>query len=87
MCPEVTECELYDRVLVDAECTHDGSFKHLLKQQKRDGFHSYAKEYLNHNRVAALLETQMKLLQNGFKLVKESGVLVYSTCSLSQKPK
>jgi len=27
---------LYDRVLVDAECTHDGSIKHVLKFRNSD---------------------------------------------------
>lgn len=82
---EIRECELYDRVLVDAECTHDGSFKHLEKQQKRDEFHRYAKEYLNPERVAGLMAMQSKLLRNGFELLKPNGTLVYSTCSLSLK--
>ena len=33
----VTSCVqelLYDKVLVDAECTHDGSIKHLAKFEK-----------------------------------------------------
>lgn len=31
---EYANGQLFDRVLVDAECTHDGSFKHLLKYLK-----------------------------------------------------
>jgi hypothetical protein len=31
---EGSHTDLYDRVLVDAECTHDGSIKHLTKYDK-----------------------------------------------------
>lgn len=78
--------EQYDRVLVDAECTHDGSFKHILKWCRRTG---------DANRTAGccfeqadeerLWNLQRRLIQNGFDLLRPGGRLVYSTCSLSKR--
>ncbi|KAI9011529.1 S-adenosyl-L-methionine-dependent methyltransferase [Gaertneriomyces semiglobifer] len=59
---------LYDRVLVDAECTHDGSIAH----------------FLDPTRLLELIPLQRSLLQNGYRLLKPGGILVYSTCSFAR---
>ncbi|PPR82187.1 hypothetical protein GOBAR_AA38527 [Gossypium barbadense] len=68
---EVSSCG-YDKVLVDAECTHDGSVKHIQK------FENWGWTTLQRRVLDAL-----KLLRNGFRLLKVGGLLVYSTCSLT----
>lgn len=72
----------YDKVLVDAECTHDGSIKHIQKFEFW-GWKTLDRRVLNVERTGNLLHLQLGLLTNGFKLLKTGGSLVYSTCSLT----
>lgn len=81
-CPDRSG-RLYDRVLVDAECTHDGSPKHLLKAQAH-GWTAFVTRGLDPARVAALPELQGALLRRGFELVRPGGTVVYATCSLTR---
>jgi len=62
----------FDKVLLDAPCTGSGTFSTNpeLKWRQNEGF-------LHQNVVL-----QEKLLKNALKLLKPSGILVYSTCSL-----
>ena len=69
----------FDLVLVDAECSTDGSIAHL-KHKSGDFLSSIDME----ERQAGLPELQIRLLQRGFDLVKVGGAVVYSTCSLSE---
>ncbi|KAI4962980.1 hypothetical protein ZWY2020_020564 [Hordeum vulgare] len=75
-------CCLYIWVLVDAECTHDGSIKHIQKFEFW-GWKTLDRRVLNVERTGNLLHLQLGLLTNGFKLLKTGGSLVYSTCSLT----
>uniref|UniRef100_A0ACD5ZVW3 Uncharacterized protein n=1 Tax=Avena sativa TaxID=4498 RepID=A0ACD5ZVW3_AVESA len=72
----------YDKVLVDAECTHDGSIKHIQKFEFW-GWKTLDRRVLDAERTGNLLYLQLGLLTNGFKLLKTGGSLVYSTCSLT----
>ncbi|KFK28278.1 hypothetical protein AALP_AA8G495700 [Arabis alpina] len=73
----------YDKVLVDAECTHDGSIKHIQKFEQW-GWSTLERRVLDAERTDRNLTTlQLNLLRNGFRLLKEGGTLVYSTCSLT----
>lgn len=72
----------YDKVLVDAECTHDGSIKHIQKFEKW-GWTTLERWVLDAERTDDLTVLQFRLLTNGFKLLKVGGYLVYSTCSLT----
>jgi hypothetical protein len=58
-CPE----SRYDRVLVDAECTHDGSFKHLHKYRGQWGMDSFERRVLDQTRLADLQALQRGLLR------------------------
>ncbi|XP_065857779.1 uncharacterized protein [Euphorbia lathyris] len=78
---EVLSCG-YDKVLVDAECTHDGSVKHIQKFEQW-GWETLQQRVLNADRTDSLTTLQLKLLTNGFKLLRVGGLLVYSTCSLT----
>lgn len=72
----------YDRVLVDAECTHDGSIKHIQKFEYW-GWKTLQRRVLDVKRTDNLMHLQLGLLTNGFRLLKVGGSLVYSTCSLT----
>lgn len=76
--------ELYDKVIVDAECTNDGSVKHMQKQMKKN-WKNFNFDLLSTQRLADLYKLQLELLENGFRLLKVNGILVYSTCSMSEK--
>lgn len=65
----------FDRVLVDVPCTND---RHSLIEDDNNIFKpSRIKERLK------LPEIQSELLVSALKIVKEGGIVVYSTCSLS----
>ncbi|XP_031257593.1 uncharacterized protein LOC116115600 isoform X2 [Pistacia vera] len=72
----------YDKVLVDAECTHDGSIRHVQKFENW-GWATLQRRVLDADRTDSLTNLQLKLLTNGFRLLKVGGSLVYSTCSLT----
>mmetsp|Transcript_19562 Transcript_19562/g.36146 ORF Transcript_19562/g.36146 Transcript_19562/m.36146 type:complete len:395 (+) Transcript_19562:34-1218(+) len=75
---------LFDRVLVDAECTHDGSIKHMAKYNAGGAFEGkdIPERFTKPEPAAAeLRELQRGLLSNGFRLLEPGGVLIYSTCS------
>ncbi|GAQ86070.1 hypothetical protein KFL_002680160 [Klebsormidium nitens] len=75
--------KLYDKVLVDAECTHDGSLKHIRKYDWW-GWDTFERRVMDPDRLAALTDLQGRLLSNGFRLLKPGGSLVYSTCSFTR---
>ena len=78
--PEEDVVEAYDRVLVDADCTTDGSHAHVQKMvDKGTSVANVATE-----RCASLIELQAALLRNGFGRLRRGGVLVYGTCSLTK---
>ncbi|XP_043690069.1 rRNA (cytosine-C(5))-methyltransferase NOP2C isoform X1 [Telopea speciosissima] len=72
----------YDKVLVDAECTHDGSIRHIQKFEYW-GWKTLQRRVLDAQRTDTLTHLQLQLLTNGFRLLKAGGSLVYSTCSLT----
>ncbi|KAI9247472.1 S-adenosyl-L-methionine-dependent methyltransferase [Phascolomyces articulosus] len=55
---QVASC-LYDKVLVDAECTHDGSISHILKYEKW-GWDAFEKNFMNPDRLSTICELQVK---------------------------
>ena len=75
---------LYDKVIVDAECTHDGSIIHIQKYID-NGWKGFNEQFLDHERLDKLETLQRNLLQNGYNMCKIGGIVVYSTCSLSSK--
>ena len=64
--------EIFDRILLDAPCSGSGVIR------KSPGT---IKTY-NPNRLKALVNLQLKLLQRAFNLLKKGGIMTYSTCSL-----
>ncbi|KAJ1826382.1 hypothetical protein LPJ56_002202 [Coemansia sp. RSA 2599] len=75
--------DLYDRVLVDAECTHDGSLAHILKYGGW-GWDQLETQVVGNGRGSSVPILQSQLLENGWRLLRPGGILVYSTCSLSR---
>lgn len=69
---------LYDKVLVDAECTHDASASHM---QKYEGKPLPQRLLDSFSRGLELYELQFNLLTNGFRCLSPGGILIYSTCS------
>ncbi|KAL3527222.1 hypothetical protein ACH5RR_011878 [Cinchona calisaya] len=86
VCQDITNYEVskhgYDKVLVDAECTHDGSIRHIQKFEQW-GWETLHRRVLDAERTDDLTTLQLQLLTNGFRLLKVGGTLVYSTCSLT----
>ena len=62
----------FDRILVDAPCSGTGTIRKSYKTLR----------IWNPNMVKRLSITQKQLLETAFKILKEDGTLVYSTCSL-----
>ncbi len=65
--------EKVDRVLVDAPCMGEGMVGKIRKVMK----------LWSVKRMKAVSRVQKKLVLNGLSLLKEGGVLVYSTCTFS----
>lgn len=67
--------QLYDKALVDAQCTLDASIRHLLNYNKVGwiGFDA--------NPTKVISQLQKRMIFNAFRLLKPGGALVYSTCS------
>jgi len=74
---------MYDRVLVDAECTHDGSVKHLAKFAQW-GWGTFEARFLQPERLSTIAALQLELLRSGFRSLRSGGTLVYSTCSFTR---
>ncbi|CAJ1908961.1 unnamed protein product [Cylindrotheca closterium] len=84
---------LFDYVLVDAECSTDGSLKHMkerLKSGTDDPKQAEETTVIETNdmltdqrQLDELVDLQKRLLESGYRLLKPGGKLVYSTCSLS----
>ncbi|KAG2179987.1 hypothetical protein INT43_003774 [Umbelopsis isabellina] len=78
------EAFLYDKVIVDAECTHDGSILHILKYEKW-GWDTFEKNFMDKDRLRDICQLQRNLMANAWSLLVDDGLMVYSTCSLSIK--
>ena len=77
----------FDRVLVDAECSTDGAvrqMKHGL-QSRQDYALSGVSKLGCAEELGKLVQLQRRLILSGFRLLKEGGIMVYSTCSLSKE--
>src|SRR4029453_16114488 len=65
----------FDRVLLDAPCSGTGTLRHNPEIRWR----------LTENDINRLAEQQYRLLQNAASVVRQGGVLVYSTCSVERE--
>jgi 16S rRNA C967 or C1407 C5-methylase (RsmB/RsmF family) len=69
--------QLYDKILLDAQCTLDASIRHVLL------FHKVGWKEFDTNIESTTTQLQQRMIFNAFRLLKPGGVLVYSTCSFS----
>ncbi len=74
----------FDKVLVDAECTTDGSIKHVVKVVEKDRWEAI-RDLFSTDKRDQVVELQKKLIWNGFQLLKTDGILIYSTCSFQKE--
>lgn len=65
----VVHAELYDKVLVDAECTHDGSIRHLQKNDSLEKWRDYVDNHLNAREIERILKLQHDLIRYGVDVV------------------
>lgn len=73
--------EYFDRVLVDTECTHDGSIQHIYKCISTKKLYT---NLLDKERLFILPLLQRRLCWVGYCHTNpNNGILMYSTCSLS----
>lgn len=61
----------FDKILLDAPCSGTGTIRKSVKTLR----------IWNPTMIRRLAVTQKKLLETAFKILKENGILVYSTCS------
>lgn len=54
---------LYDKVLVDAECTHDGSIRHLQKLDSEEKWSQYVQKHLSSSEIDRILQLQHDLIR------------------------
>ena len=80
--PISSKC-LYDKILIDSQCSHDGSIKHILKYKHQFGWNKFMENVLNEDNVNNIIQLQKELILNGFRLLKDNGIMIYSTCSLT----
>jgi 16S rRNA C967 or C1407 C5-methylase (RsmB/RsmF family) len=94
-CDDSTDVGLFDRVLVDAECSTDGSLKHVQKKFA-SGAHlnnnssnrtpqALIPQLTDKSKLEELVQLQRRLASSGFRMLKPGGFMVYSTCSLSSR--
>lgn len=72
---ETFELESFDRVLVDVPCSGYG----VLKGKSDIKYHMQSSD------MDTLIPLQKKILDQGAKMVKKDGILLYSTCTLNKK--
>ena len=64
--------EIFDRILLDAPCSGSGVIRKSPKTIRM----------YNPKKLKGVSNLQLKLLQRAYELLKEGGIVVYSTCSL-----
>ncbi len=75
MLEELEEVESFDYILCDALCTGLG----VIKRKPEIKYQDISKS------MDYIIETQEKLLEQAYYLLKKQGILVYSTCTINNK--
>ncbi len=75
---------LFDRVLVDSECSSDGALRHRSIEKDRQ-YSAKSTAAWDDTNMIDLVDLQKRLIENGYRLLKRGGIMIYSTCSLSSK--
>ncbi|GFE55449.1 S-adenosyl-L-methionine-dependent methyltransferase superfamily protein [Babesia ovis] len=74
----------FDRILVDAECTHEGSLRSVLRTLKYWGVDSLEDRFTPEH-ARTIISNQRELLRHAIKLIRPGGLIIYSTCSLHEE--
>lgn len=67
--------EFFDKVIVDAPCSGEGMFRKSLD----------ARLQWSESLVRSMARLQMSLLNDAYKMTKEGGMIIYSTCTFSKE--
>lgn len=67
--------EFFDKVIVDAPCSGEGMFRKSLD----------ARLQWSESLVRSMAKLQMSLLNDAYKMTKEGGMIIYSTCTFSKE--
>ena len=62
----------FDKILLDAPCSGSGTLN----------IHYNSLKHFNKNLIKNSVETQQKLLEKALQILKQNGIMVYSTCSI-----
>ncbi|NWN98400.1 MAG: RsmF rRNA methyltransferase first C-terminal domain-containing protein, partial [Bacillus sp. (in: Bacteria)] len=63
----------FDKILLDAPCSGEGMFR---KDEE-------TRQYWSQEHVELCRERQLEILDSAYQMLKENGILVYSTCTFS----
>nr|PVC54391.1 nucleolar protein [Theileria orientalis] len=74
----------FDRVILDVECTHEGSLRSVIRTIKYWGIDSLESKWTREY-ATKIVSNQRELFQQAIKLVRPGGLVVYSTCSLDKE--
>ncbi len=68
----------FDRVLLDAPCTGEGRYRKIMRKDELSKMGEFSE-----TASARMAEYQKQMILRAFDLLKEGGILVYSTCTYS----
>ncbi|EAN31241.1 NOL1/NOP2/sun family protein [Theileria parva strain Muguga] len=76
--------EKFDRIILDAECTLEGSLRSVIRTLRFWGI-KWLENSWNREYASKIITNQRELLTQAIKLLKPGGFIVYSTCSLDKE--
>ncbi|NOY65404.1 MAG: NOL1/NOP2/sun family putative RNA methylase, partial [Nitrospirae bacterium] len=68
----------FDRVLLDAPCTGEGRFRKILRSDEAEKMRPFSEKS-----SWIMSRYQKQMILKGFDLLREGGIMVYSTCTYS----
>jgi NOL1/NOP2/sun family putative RNA methylase len=68
----------FDRVLLDAPCSGEGRYRKVMRPDELKKMQPYGEEH-----SLKMSNYQRQMILRGFDLLKEGGIMVYSTCTYS----
>ena len=68
----------FDRVMLDAPCTGEGRYRKIMRKDELSKMGEFSE-----TASARMAEYQKQMILRAFDLLKEGGILVYSTCTYS----
>lgn len=65
----------FDKVFIDAPCSGQGMFRK----------HEYAIDDWSEDKVEECVSIQKEIIRDGYRMLKDGGMLIYSTCTFTKK--